>query len=71
MTVPLNLLIIAATGGLGSTISRLAVCGGHNVSVLVRDASKVPTALGSMEKAITKVYTGDASDRYWQELIEK
>ena len=62
MTVPLNLLIIAATGGLGSTISRLAVCGGHNVSVLVRDASKVPTALGSMEKAITKVYTGDASD---------
>ena len=56
--MPIKLLIVAATGGLGSAITRHAVSVGHNVSVLVRSAE---SAAEKLPDAVS-VVVGDASD---------
>jgi NAD(P)-dependent dehydrogenase (short-subunit alcohol dehydrogenase family) len=54
----IKLLIVAATGGLGSAITRHAVGAGHTVSVLVRSAESAAAKL----PAAVSVFVGDASD---------
>ena len=56
--MPIKLLIVAATGGLGSAITRHAVGAGHTVSVLVRSAESAAEKL----PAAVSVVVGDASD---------
>jgi NAD(P)-dependent dehydrogenase (short-subunit alcohol dehydrogenase family) len=56
--MPIKLLIVAATGGLGSAITRHAVSVGHNVSVLVRSAESAAAKLPDT----VSVVVGDASD---------
>ena len=48
----MKLLVIAATGNLGKAIVNAALRDGHDVSVLVRDGSKVPWN----GEQLTKVY---------------
>ncbi len=42
----MNLVLLGATGALGSECLRQAVAAGHKVTVLVRDKSKLPANLG-------------------------
>ncbi len=59
----INLLIVAATGGLGSAITRNAVGAGHKVTILVRNAEGLAARLHSEEAAAAvNVIVGDASD---------
>ena len=48
----MKLLVIAATGNLGKAIVNAALRDGHDVSVLVRDGTKVPWN----GEQLTKVY---------------
>lgn len=54
------MLVVAASGGLGSSIVREALSRGHAVSVLVRDAGKLAGA-GVPVASLAAVHTGDAS----------
>ena len=56
--MPIKLLIVAATGGLGSAITRHAVSAGHTVSALVRSAASAAAKL----PAAANIIVGDASD---------
>jgi NAD(P)-dependent dehydrogenase (short-subunit alcohol dehydrogenase family) len=62
--MPIKVLVVAATGGLGSAIVRHAVGAGHAVSVLVRSGDDLADRLKSTEAAagLAKVVVGDASD---------
>lgn len=57
----LKLLIVGASGGLGSTVTREALARGHAVSVLVRNADKLRVALGDNAPSVS-VHVGDGSD---------
>ena len=54
----MKLLVIAATGNLGKAIVNAALRDGHNVSVLVRDGTKVPWN----GEQLTKVYVAAMDD---------
>jgi len=56
----LKVLVVAAAGGLGSSVVREALARGHVVSVLVRDAAKLAGA-GVPVASLAAVHTGDAS----------
>jgi len=56
----MKLLIVAASGGLGSTLVREALSRGHQVSVLVRSRAKLAAALPGALERIT-VHEGDAT----------
>lgn len=60
----IKLLVVAATGGLGSAITRHAVSAGHDVSIVVRSADGLADKLHSAEVAesLTNVIVGDATD---------
>ncbi|KAJ3285761.1 hypothetical protein HDU79_007073 [Rhizoclosmatium sp. JEL0117] len=57
---PLRVLVVGATGGLGSQLTRESLSRGHRVSVLVRS----PEKLGHVHDTSTlaSVFTGDGSD---------
>jgi uncharacterized protein YbjT (DUF2867 family) len=59
----LRLLIVAATGGLGSNLVKEALSRGHRVSVLARDESKLASLLGAAEFGrLAAVHIGSAED---------
>ena len=69
----MKLLVIAATGNLGKAIVNAALRDGHDVSVLVRDGSKVPwngeqltkvyvSASGSLGDQVAIALAGDTFD---------
>lgn len=58
----LKILVVAAAGGLGSTVVREALSRGHEVSVLVRSAEKLAAALGTDVSRLSKVSIGDGAD---------
>ena len=65
LRMAIKLLVVAATGGLGSAITRYAVGAGHAVSVLVRSSGdNLADRLRSQEAArgLANVFVGDASD---------
>ena len=69
----MKLLVIAATGNLGKAIVNAALRDGHDVSVLVRDGTKVPwngeqltkvyvSASGSLGDQVAIALAGDTFD---------
>ena len=69
----MKLLVIAATGNLGKAIVNAALRDGHDVSVLVRDGTKVPwngeqltkvyvSASGSLGDQVAMALAGDTFD---------
>lgn len=54
----MNLVIFGATGALGRECLQQATAAGHQVTVLVRDAAKLPSNLGD----VVRVKTGDVTD---------
>ena len=57
-----NMLIVAATGGLGAFLVKEALERGHTVSILARDSAKIQSVLKDSLSKISNVYIGDASD---------
>lgn len=57
-----RLLIVAATGGLGSAVVREALSRGLSVSVLVRSRAKLDEVLGKDVARLAAVHVGSASD---------
>ena len=51
----MKVLVLGATGGTGSHVLRVALSAGHDVTVLVRDASSLDVTEG------VRVLTGDAT----------
>jgi uncharacterized protein len=61
--LPLNVLIIGASGNLGSTVVRYAVSANHNVSVFVRNQAKLESVLTSKtHKKLKNVFVGNCLD---------
>jgi 2-alkyl-3-oxoalkanoate reductase len=61
--MPLNILVVGATGGLGSALAREALRRGHSVSALVRSSEKLGEVLGAADASRLKaVHVGSASD---------
>ena len=64
MTLPLSVLIVGATGGLGKCLVQEALSRGHAVSVLVRNKEKLNTEfaqINSVVSSLKNVYVGDAA----------
>jgi len=57
----LNVLVVAATGGLGQALVKEAESRGHRVSVLVRNRDKL-NAMGEFLGKVENVVVGDATD---------
>ena len=58
----LRLLIVAASGGLGTNLVKEALSRGHIVSVVARDHAKLATLLGSDLERLAGVHIGSAED---------
>ncbi len=58
----LKVLIVSATGGLGSTLVRAALAKGHTVHALARSAPKFNEHFSAAEAARVQLHVGDASD---------
>ena len=76
----MKLLVIAATGNLGKAIVNAALRDGHDVSVLVRDGTKVPwngeqltkvyvSASGSLGDQVAIALAGDTFDAVAYEAV--
>ena len=58
-----KVLVVAASGALGSRVATAAVAAGHAVAVLVRSAEKLEAALTPATlAALEQVHVGDATD---------
>ena len=60
--MPLNILVVGASGGLGSALAREALRRGHSVSALVRSSEKLGEMLGADASRLKAVHVGSASD---------
>mmetsp|Transcript_55841 Transcript_55841/g.111934 ORF Transcript_55841/g.111934 Transcript_55841/m.111934 type:complete len:244 (+) Transcript_55841:207-938(+) len=61
--LPLNVLVIAASGALGSTVAGLAIEANHNVYVFVRNETKLTLKISQkIHKKILNVFQGDATN---------
>ena len=58
----MRLLIVAASGGLGTNLVREALSRGFQVSVLARDQGKLAAQLGADLERLTAVHIGSADD---------
>ena len=58
----LKVLVVAATGGLGSSLVKEALSRGHTVSVFVRNEAKLNEELGDVLSRLAAVHVGDARD---------
>ena len=61
----LRLLVVAASGGLGTAVVREALSRNHSVSVLVRSQDKLAAALGNDASLLTKlaaIHVGSGDD---------
>jgi uncharacterized protein len=59
----MKLLIVAASGGLGSRVVFEALSRGHSVSVLVRSQAKLEEVINSNTLSKLKVFIGDATNK--------
>ena len=59
----LRLLIVAATGGLGSNLVKEALSRGHSVSVCIRDHRKLADQLGADISRLASINIGSADDK--------
>mmetsp|Transcript_42987 Transcript_42987/g.97217 ORF Transcript_42987/g.97217 Transcript_42987/m.97217 type:complete len:286 (-) Transcript_42987:27-884(-) len=60
--LPLRILIVGATGKLGSTVTRYAFEANHTVNVFIRNRSKLSVFKPRLRKKLNGVYLGDATN---------